>query len=111
VKLATPLYEGDSIIRPGPTAWADSVGEVHDTADFVQRDSASVDLAKIEARARVLRAAAVADYLARAWDWLGGQLDRARRRREEEYLARAQSLAELEDRLRKLERQGQLLHV
>lgn len=111
MRLRTPLYEGDSIIRPGPAVEAESVGETDHTADFVQRDSEAVDLAKIEARARALRAVAIADYIERAWGWLGGTFDRARRRREEEYLARAQNLADLEDRLRKLERKGQLLHV
>jgi hypothetical protein len=39
------------------------------------------------------------------------RLERAHRRRVEEYLARAQNLAELERRLRKLERQGHVMHI
>ncbi len=121
MKLQLPLYEGDGIIRHGPTT---SPGPVagHPKADstprVLQRNIALVstavtalDIAEIEARARALRAAAIADFAGRAWSWLGTYFERARRRRQEEYLARAQSLADLEHRLRKLERQRDLLHV
>ena len=111
MRLSTPLYEGDSIIRPGPASPGDGLARSNSTVDFVQRDSTDVDLSRMQARARALRAAVVADYLGRAWGWLGDRLARARRRREEEYLARSQNLADLEDRLRKLEREGRLLHV
>jgi hypothetical protein len=105
------LYEGDSIIRPGPTPWEAGGKQADATMGFVQRDSAAIDLARIEARARALRAAAIAELASQFWTWLGGALERGRRRREEEYLARAQNIAELEARLRNLERQGRLLHV
>ncbi|MGH8680003.1 MAG: RSP_7527 family protein [Burkholderiales bacterium] len=122
MKLQLPLYEGDSIIRYGPTTSPDPVAgpqQSHSTPKIPQRsssigaatDSAVVDIAEIEARARALRAEAIAELAGRAWTWLGTYFERARRRREEEYLARSQSLAELEHRLRKLERQGHLLHV
>ena len=121
VKLQFPLYEGDSIIRYGPTTSPDPVAgrqQAHSTPKILQRSSTAaatshpaLDLPEIEARARALRAAAIADLASRAWTWLGTYFERARRRREEEYLARSQSLAELEHRLRKLERQGHLLHI
>jgi len=122
MKLQLPLYEGDSIIRYGPTTSPDPVAgqqQAHSTPKMPQRSNITaaatslpaLNIAEIEARARALRAAAIADLVSRAWTWLGTYFERARRRREEEYLARSQSLAELEHRLRKLERQGQLLHV
>jgi hypothetical protein len=121
VKLQLPLYEGDSIIRHGPTTSQAPVAgqpQAHSTPKIVRRTIASaptgleaLDSAAIEARARALRAAAIAEMAGRAWTWLGTCFERARRRREEEYLARSQNLAELEHRLRKLERQGHLLHV
>jgi hypothetical protein len=121
MKLQLPLYEGDSIIRRGPTTSQAPVAgrrQTHSTPEIVRRTIAlaptgvgALDSAAIEARARALRAEAIADLAGRAWTWLGTYFGRARRRREEEYLARAQNLAELEHRLRKLERQGHLLHV
>ncbi len=120
MKLEVPLYEGDSIIRHGPTTSSGPVAghpQAHSTPRALQRNIASatpvsaLDIAAIEAKARALRAAAIADLTSRAWKWLGGYFERARRRREEEYLARSQNLAELEHRLRKLERRGQLMHI
>jgi hypothetical protein len=64
------------------------------------------DLAEIEARARALRAEMIAAWFARLGERLTNWLEAARRRRAEEYLARAQSHAELEARLRELERRG-----
>ena len=121
MKLQLPLYEGDSIIRYGPTTSPDPVAgsqQAHSTPRMPQRSSrpaatrgSPLDIPEIEARARALRAAAIADLVSRAWTWLGTYFERERRRRQEEYLARAQNLAELEHRLRKLERQGHLLHI
>jgi hypothetical protein len=121
MKLQLPLYEGDSIIRYGPTTSPDPVAgqrQTHSTPKILQRSSmptatsgAALDISEIEARARALRAAAIAEMAGRAWTWLGTYFERARRRRQEEYLARSQNLADLEHRLRKLEREGHLLHV
>ena len=68
------------------------------------------DSFEIERRARALRAAAMRSALISLWAGRRS-FERARRRRDEEYLARAQSLAELEARLRKLERSGQLVRI
>jgi len=121
VKLQFPLYEGDSIIRYGPTTSPEPVAgrqQAHSTPKILQRSSTAatthrraLDIPEIEARARALRAAAIAGLASRAWTWLGTYFERARRRRDEEYLARAQSLAELEHRLRTLERRGQLMYI
>jgi hypothetical protein len=69
------------------------------------------DSFEIERRARALRAAAMRSALVSLWRWVERSFEAARRRREEEYLARSQSIVELEARLRKLERGGQLVHV
>ena len=69
------------------------------------------DSFEIERRARALRAAAMRSMLVSFWNWVERSFEAARRRRDEEYLARAQSIAELETRLRKLERSGQLVHI
>ncbi len=121
MKLQLPLYEGDSIIRYGPTTSPEPVADqrqAHSTPNLSQRSKARIpasvpalDIAAIEAQARALRAEAIADLVTRAWAWFGSYFERQRRRRDEEYLARSKNLAELEHRLRKLERQGQLLHV
>ena len=105
MKLATPLYEGDSIIRAGP-APAKTTGQREDsTPEFVQRNVLS-GMKKIEAGARVERAAMVALYARRLWRWLATQLDGARRSHEEAFLAQADSLAEVERRIRELERRS-----
>ena len=76
-------------------------------------DATSIDLFEVDARARALRSAAVTELLTRFRAWLRAQFDveRARRRRAEAHLARAQYRADLEHRLRKLERQGPLMHI
>ncbi|HUL03811.1 MAG TPA: hypothetical protein VLV16_11340 [Gemmatimonadales bacterium] len=70
-----------------------------------------LDASEIERQARALRAAAVRSALANFWGWVERVFETARRRRVEEYLARAQSVAELETRLRKLERGGYLVRI
>jgi hypothetical protein len=116
MKHEVPLYEGDSIIRHGPSTPPETRSgkeQVDSTADLLRRTKTpdALELIEIEARARALRAATIADLLGRFWTWLGMRLERAHRRRVEEYLARAQNLAELERRLRKLERQGHVMHI
>jgi hypothetical protein len=120
MRFATPMYDGDSIIRPGPEASAsapEAAIPVDSTPKMVRRkietaraDAAVSDSFEIERRARALRAAAVRSALISFWSWIERSFEAARRRREEEYLARSQSIVELEARLRKLERSGQLVH-
>jgi hypothetical protein len=66
---------------------------------------------EIERQARVLRAAAIGSALASFWTWVERLFESGRQRRAEEYLARAQSVAELEARLRKLERSDHLVRI
>ena len=109
MKLSTPLYEGDSIIRRGPEP-ADATGSREDsTSIFVQRNDPSARK-KIEAEARAARAATVALCTRRLSRWLAAKLDRARRGHEEAYLAQADSLSEVERRMRELER-GSLMRI
>lgn len=114
------LYEGDSILRAGSGIVAESVAEasrVDSTPDLMQRggtpDAAvpTLDAQVLEVRARALRARVIAGLARSLWGSLGERLQRVWRRRDEEYLARAQNLAELEHRLRKLDRHGDAMHV
>jgi len=120
MKYAIPMYEGDSIIRPGPEPKTEAPGASISndcTPEMVQRkislgaESPVLDASEIERQARALRAAAVRSALANFWGWVERVFETARRRRVEEYLARAQSVAELETRLRKLERGGYLVRI
>lgn len=121
MKPAISMYDGDSIIRRGPEAQVGPVEapiKTDTTPKMVRRKIAPAeaeplvfDRFEIERRARALRAAAVHSALVAFWGWLERSFENARRRREEAYLARSQSVAELEDRLRKLERSGELVRV
>jgi hypothetical protein len=116
------MYDGDSIIRRGPVAEIESptsTAEAYSTPEMMHRNKVAAPAAEaprfdafaVERQARQLRAQAIQAYAAGLWSWIGRSLDNARKRREEAYLARAQSVAELEARLRKLERSGELVRV
>jgi hypothetical protein len=115
------MYDGDSIIRPGPdpeSVTSEAPVPTHSTPKMVHRkialptsDPVVFDSFEIERRARALRAVAMRSALVSFWRWVERSFENARRRREEEYLAHAQSVAELETRLRKLERSGQLVRI
>lgn len=121
MRFEAPLYDGDGLIRPGPVvseAVQGAPAEGDETPEMLRRTQPTVpsrpddrDLADIEARARALRAQMIAAWFARLGERLTNWLEAARRRRAEEYLARAQSHAELEARLRKLERRGYVPHI
>ena len=121
MRFEAPLYDGDSLIRPGPvvSGAAPSVPAGGDEAPKMLRRTPAcapaaiddADLAEIEARARKLRAEMIAGWFERLGERLNNWLEAARRRRAEEYLARAQSHAELEARLRELERRGYVPHI
>jgi hypothetical protein len=84
---------------------------VHRKIALAMPDLLVFDSFEIERRARALRAAAMRSMLISFWSWVERSFEAARRRRDEEYLARSQSVAELEARLRKLERSGQLVRI
>lgn len=121
MRFEAPLYDGDSLIRPGPVVSDAPLATPAETGagtEVVRRTISpgpalqdGADLAEIEARARALRAQMVAAWFARLGERLNNWLEAARRRRAEEYLARAQNHAELEARLRELERRGYVPHI
>jgi hypothetical protein len=121
MRFRTPMYDGDSIIRRGPEAQPEAPKaeiKVDSTPKMLQRKITSqkteppvVDIFEIERRARALRAAAMRSALVSFWSWVERFFERARRRRDEEYLSRAQSVAELEARLRRLESGGHLVRI
>ena len=82
-----PLYEGDGYIRPGPA-----------------------DLDAIERQARALRAHAMAGLFARLIErlanWIERGARRSRQRSVEQFLAQATDHADLEHRIKRLERAG-----
>jgi hypothetical protein len=127
------MYDGDSIIRSGPEAQPsapETSPEANSTPEMVQckitpsepqqqplaaapyaAEPFVIDTFEIERRARALRAAAMRSALVSLWSRVERSFETARRRRVEAYLARAQSVAELEARLRKLERGGYLVRI
>jgi hypothetical protein len=119
MRLTAPLYEGDSLIRSGPAPG----GEVTPAADqpVLEVEPKPVEAkpetvfelneAEIEARARAMRAAYIGALLGRLWDRFEGWLERGRYARDEAYLAKAENLADLEARMRRLERDGYVAHI
>jgi hypothetical protein len=120
MRFEGPLYEGDSVLRPGPAFSQDlasGASGAPEAAEIVQRGIApkpvgeGVDLQAIEARARALRAEAIRTWVASLVERLTQWLESGRRRRDEEYLAKSQTHAELEARMRELERRGYVPHL
>ena len=114
MRFEGPLYEGDSIIRSGP-AFSDNPEvarkEPADKVEMVQRDIRDLDMYEIEVEARAMRAAAVAEWTSKLAQRFSQWLESVRRTQAEEYLARAQTHAELEARMRELERRGYVPHL
>jgi hypothetical protein len=107
------LYEGDSLLRSGPAFGEDTAPEAPAPAETAREPVSAFELSEseIEAKARAMRAKYVGELLQRAWARLEAWVEKGRRAREEAYLARAQNLSDLEDRMRKLERDGYIPHV
>jgi len=99
MRITYPLYEGDGYLhyRNAPTSKTESTTTTQ-----------GVDVRAIEQRARALRREAISNLLARLGDWLGSKLQSGRRRDVEAYLARSTDHADLERRLRDVERKDQL---
>jgi hypothetical protein len=101
MRLTAPLYEGDSLLRYGPGF---GTGEAP-AADATSAEPVpALDVAGIEARARAMRAAYVSALLNRLWTRIETWFEDGRRARDEAYLAQANSHADLEARMRRLER-------
>jgi hypothetical protein len=91
------------------------LGAKPQAAELVQRSIApevdSQAIREIEARARALRSETVGGWLAALATRVTFWLESGRRRRDEEYLARAENHADLEGRLRELDRRGYAPHL
>lgn len=109
MRLTAPLYEGDSLIRSGPAYGGDVPPAVEPTPGAAPE--LELDVAEVEARARALRSAYIGVLLRRLWERFEAWLENGRRAREEAYLARAENLADLEARMRRLEREGCVAHI
>jgi uncharacterized protein DUF3563 len=96
MRMTYPLYEGD--------------GYLHFRATPATREPrlSGSDIRAIEARARALRREAVSALLARFGRWLEARLRPGVRRDVEAYLAQSTDHADLERRLRDVERKDQL---
>ena len=97
MKINYPLYEGDGYLhyRSARTSKSEATTQ-------------GVDVRAIEQRARALRREAISNLLARLGSWLESKLQNGRRRDVEAYLAKATDHADLERRLRDVERKDQL---
>jgi Protein of unknown function (DUF3563) len=95
MRVAYPLYEGDGYLhfRATKTAKPATVG---------------VDVRALDERAHALRREAISGLFARLGQWLETVLQSGRRRDVEAYLAKATDHADLERRLRDVERKDQL---
>ena len=96
MRIAYPLYEGDGYLH------------YRDAKAPKTRSSEGAELRAIEERARALRREAIAGLLSRFGDWLENKLQSGRRRDVEAYLSRSTDHADLERRLRDVERKDQL---
>jgi hypothetical protein len=97
MRTTYPLYEGDGYLHV-------RTGRAPGKAE----QAAGVDMRAIEQKARDLRRQAIADLVTRVGHWLRVKLQSARRREVEAYLAQSTDHADLERRLRDVERRNQL---
>jgi len=97
MRITYPLYEGDGYFHLRNTP-----------ATREPAKPAGVDVRAIEERARALRGATISGLLARFGHWLEARLRPGPRRDVEAYLAQATDHADLERRLRDVERRNQL---
>ena len=96
MRIAYPLYEGDGYLH------------YRNAGTSRPKNADGADLRALEERARALRRKAITDLLARFGQWLQTKLQSGRRREVEAYLAQATDHADLERRLRDVERGNRL---
>lgn len=96
-----PLYEGDGHFhRPTPGLLQDGA-----TARATRRTTLTPEtLVSIELQARRMRSAMIQSMLTRFYDWLGQRSREVLRGRAEAYLDRSTDVADLERRMRLIER-------
>jgi hypothetical protein len=112
------LYDGDSMLRYGPGFGGGETpvpaeAPAEPAAEAAPEPVAStpqpvfeLSVADIETRARAMRAAHIAALIGRLWNRIEAWFVDARRTQDEAYLAQASDLADLEQRMRRLERRG-----
>jgi hypothetical protein len=116
MRVTGPLYEGDGLIH----RWVGSkrvAGALAKSANRAQRDAEKLpnanrqisDFASIERAARQMRAEAIAWFVRNALERIERWARRARQRDSDAFLAQSTDLADLERRIRLLERRSTLL--
>jgi hypothetical protein len=102
VKNGLPAYEGDGFIHAGLAAG----GAVNPPIDDA---NAGRGIRELEQQARRMRGEAVAALLGKFIAWLRRKAMQSRSAALDEYLSRSTSLADIERRLREVERNGSFL--
>ena len=105
-----PIHDGDTVLRealakvarPAPRAVERSVADI--TTAPQARGPSHADILEIERRARALRAELIAGLFSRFFRWIERAFWRAQQRDVEHYLSQATDAADLERRMRTLER-------
>jgi hypothetical protein len=101
MRTAVPLYEGDGYLHYRRDA---------EVKAPVQRaaEAGDLDLQAVEQRARALRRETIARLFRRLGQWIETKLRNGKQRDVEAYLAKATDHADLERRLREVERKNPL---
>jgi len=96
--LSIPLYEGDGYLRlPKKLIAPASSGGTPPSAEVIDRRT-------VEKQARTLRAVVIGNAIERVFNWLDQKYQRARWRDVDAFLAQSTDHADLERRLKQLER-------
>lgn len=96
--LSIPLYEGDGYLRlPEKSIVPASSGATPASAE-------QIDCRTVEKQARTLRAVVIGSAIERVFNWLDQKYQRARWRDVDAFLAQSTDHADLERRLKQLER-------
>lgn len=121
MKLAGPMYEGDSILRAAHEAVESTVNAPEtatSSSKLMQRNTAIRNTAAvvqeswaIEQRARRLRSEWIWSQAKAVFEGLARWFERREAKDREAYLAQAQNHVDLEHRMRRLERSGKLLRI
>ncbi len=99
--LSIPLYEGDGYLRfPEKSMAPASSGSTPASAELTQ----PIDGRTVEKQARILRAVVIGSVIERVFNWLDQKYLRARWRDVDAFLAQSTDHADLERRLKQLER-------
>ncbi len=106
MRISGPLYEGDSILRHGPAVSGAGVAATPEAEDLLQRNEFHFDRLELEKRARQLRTEYIGAFFRRVADAIDNWFERARQRERDVYLSQAMDHADLERRMRHLERAG-----